>query len=59
MATHYPIWPLVDPVEHFTSLTDYLLPILRKNLFDVYINGHENITSFSYFKNDAVITQLA
>jgi len=24
----------------------------------VYINGHEHITSFSYFKNDAVITEL-
>ena len=58
LATHYPIWSLTKPIEYFVSFDDYLLPILRKNMLDLYINGHEHITSFSHFKNDAVMTHL-
>lgn len=55
LVTHHPMWSLSDPVEDFAGINDYLLPILRENKFDLYLNGHEALTSFAYFKNDATI----
>lgn len=51
-VTHFPMWTLNVPQENMAGLNQYLLPILREKSFDLYLAGHEHLTSFSYIKSE-------
>lgn len=47
LVTHYPMWPLVSPLDDFAVLNSKLLPILLDNQFDLYLSAHDIPTSFA------------
>lgn len=47
LVTHYPMWPLITPLEDYAVLNSKLLPILLENKFDLYLNAHDSLTSFA------------
>ena len=55
MVTHLPLWSLVRVPTDLAEINAYLLPLLRQQKFDLYLNGHERVTSFAHIKKDAII----
>ena len=49
---HYPIWFLNLDDTDYASISNVFLPILRKNKFDLYLNGHEHFIAYAYLLND-------
>ena len=58
LVTHYPMWSLGSPMDHFAGLNSELLPLLLDNQFDLYLNAHDSVTSFADRKYKDPIERL-
>ena len=52
------MWSLIKNTDSFITINKNLLPILMANDFDLYFNGHEHLSSFAYFKQNANFTMI-